>query len=46
MISSQERIITAGQTWCWLCTDYQTIDDQAAPLTDEMWASIREANDI
>ncbi len=28
-----------------LCTDYQTIDDQVRPLTDEMRHSIRAAND-
>ncbi len=28
-----------------LCTDYQTIDDQVRPLTDEMRRSIKAAND-
>ena len=28
-----------------LCTDYQTLDDQVLPLTDEMRDSIRAAND-
>jgi len=28
-----------------LCTDYQTIEDEVMPLTDEMRARIREAND-
>ncbi len=28
-----------------LCTDYQTIDDEVNPLTDEMRALIRDAND-
>jgi len=28
-----------------LCTDYQTIGDEVKPLTDEMRARIREAND-